>query len=582
MKNSIRTTSLILSIAALFMTSCTSGKNAASSDGSSSNVASSMTGSSSQGGTSSSKEETSSSASIPSSSSSSSSSISSSSSSDSSSSSSTSSSEETPLDPAALLAAQNQAFSEIDDCLNQLDRDDYAKARYEKIIALVNQGKSAIILSHSQVRIDTVVTETITAIGQVITMAQAVAGTLFCVSTGKYDLDKDDETGHLLISYQDWPGDWSYVGNADYSNNLAVDLGHNPALANYFRLKLHNTGDQAMYVMMKMDNAEATSSSNYYSASSEIVTLEKDASIDLTLSLAKKVDYLHFYVDSTNIEDSHPRHSGAGQVEIVSYGFEKVGGDEPTIVNGTGILAPYCQVGAGSPFQYNLGLVKDVDKVWRLRFVLSIDFNGAANDKQYWGGNVTVGGVSTSYANAGYCDKVDANGDKVADSVTQYFNVEVSGLTSTDTLGFSFDYCGGEFKATLQEVDFYYDDGLTYTEKNVVTNHVVFGTDKSDLEIPYSSFASSGTVKKLVINVTSTSNQTYVGGTFYIKGITFSSSQLAQFGYTMKPGAEGSGSVVIYPTSAVDLTSSGGKFTIACWWAPASVVTITSVSLFVA
>lgn len=577
---------VLLGLAALGLASC--GRSNASSSSSVASLSSSSEGTSSSSNVSSATSETSDSSSSSSDTSSASSSEeSSSSSSQSTETSSSSSSESLPsgseLDPTALVKAQNAALTALDDCFNHFDRDDYSAIRFNKIIALLDQSKSAIYAAKSQELIDYWKAKGITGMQSEKTVKEAMAGTPFTVNTGAYDLDRDDTSGAVTVAYSAWPGDWVYVGNADYNGNVSTQLNHDPATQNRYVMSLTNSGSADMYVQFKMTNDAGSSSSDYYEVATDIVKLGANKSTDLVVTLAKKVTYLYFFVNSSYVAGSYPRLEGSGQLTITSFGFDYVKSDEPSYVNGAAILSPYAVLSSSSPYIYNLNAVKDPGKIIRAKITLNIDFQGAKNDSQWYGGTVSVGSFSGSYANNGYIDKTYAAGDKTnALSVKKIYSLEVSNLTATDSFKVSFDYSAATFIPTLQEVDFYYDDGLTYTSQTVTTSHVVFGDSKSDLSVPYSSFSAKGTVQKLVIAVTSLSNQTYIGGTLYIKGIAFNESHLVELGGTMVAGQSHSGTITIYPTTAVDLSLTDGAFSVACWWAPASSVTIDSLTLVAA
>ncbi len=244
---------------------------------------------------------------------------------------------------------------------------------------------------------------------------------------------------------------------------------------------------------------------------------------------------------------------------------------------------PFATIAVGSPYTYLLSNVQAVSKVNRVRVAINVDYKGASVDQCWYGGQIKVGSTIYDFSSSsGYEVNVDSDNNNVNESTTIYFNVEVANLDSTQDLVVDLQYAARtDFDVVVNEVNFYYTSGRDIITETVDYNHVLYnGSSATDLEVLFKDFTKKGDLEKIEINVTTTSNADYKGGTFYFTGLTISAKNTVNLG-DVESGVNGvsyTGSINIYPEGTIDLNDDA-SFSFTCWWAPTSSIVVNSVTM---
>lgn len=472
-----------------------------------------------------------------------------------------------------LTTYKNKALSEIDYTFNELDKDDYSSVSWKIVLEYLSNGKIAIAHCDSISMVDSIKNETINNILSVTKIKDALINTPFRHKTGDYELDVSKD-GIVSIYYNGWPGDWTYVGNTNYNNTSYDDLNHNLSTQNQYKMTLKNSGTSSMYFQLALSN------DNNYKVDSSIITIEAGETKEIVLDLTQTVKYLYMFVDSCYVETYFPRHDKSGQLDILSYGFDYVDSDSIKYESNKATILPSEKIDLDTTYSYSIAKVKDYISISKIKVVLNIDFNGADASSCYWGGIAQCGSTTYDFSSAGYVDNVDIDNNNVNESTTQTFYIEPKDITSSSLLSIKLTYWGKTYDVIVQEVSFYYGTGFDTTTETINVNKTIYENGTSSVaSIPYSSFEKKGTVNKILVNLTISNNQSYVGGTVYMGGVNYCSSNLANIGYLQDSGETTTGDLVIYPNESIDLTMDNGEFTITSWWAPASKIVVNSITL---
>lgn len=234
-------------------------------------------------------------------------------------------------------------------------------------------------------------------------------------------------------------------------------------------------------------------------------------------------------------------------------------------------------ISIGTAYNYSLNNVKNLDKVMRVKVVLDIDFNGADQNHIYWGGDITIGSSVQAIASAGYEEKVDVDGNDVPEATKQIINVDVQNLTSSDSVNVFVTYAGGNFKIKVASISFYYNNDYELKQEKIEINQSIY--NNKTVNLAYSELKNKGDVYKIELNLTITGNQSYTGGSVFVKGCTFTSANTVNIGNIMTPNKTTTGSVYIYPEEKIDL-SLAEEFAFTSWWAPASEIMLNYVTVY--
>ena len=473
-----------------------------------------------------------------------------------------------------LIDAKNSALLDIAEAFDVCDKDDYSPKNWDKLVQALTKAKDDINVATSTTSVDSIKLEAITAIEGVPTIEESLSKSPFRISSGKYNLDADDEK--VYISYDEWPGDWTYVGNTTYNYSTVFDLKHNFAETNAYRLTAKNTGSNSMYFYIAL--ASEASGAEY---KSDIYILAAGEEKEITVPVAEKVDYLYTFVNSSCVEGLFERIEGPGSVEISKFGFVKV--DEsilppaPIVTNNISVK-PNADIST-TPYVYPLTDVENPNKINKVKVVLDLDYNGAGVESQWYGGIVSLGGSSCNIEGNGYVADVESNGVSVSREHT--IVLETSGLTNQSALNVAINYMGGNFIVKVKEFVLYYSNGAAIEEERIeTTDSVIWDGTNHPYTFEYSQLTKKGTLQKIVLGVKTTNTAGYVGGTFFIPGFNFNSSSLVSLGKAMINNGTTTGELEIYPEVDVNLAAANGKFTIDCWWAPASEISLEYVKFY--
>ncbi len=478
-----------------------------------------------------------------------------------------------------LQEYKDACYSELDYLFNELDVEEYPTKSWEKIVEAFTKAKNDINNAKTKESVEKITNDCITLIRGVKTRRELLSTTPFQVASGSYDVDYDIDTNEVVVGYDEWPGNWTYVGNTDYKHEDNFDLKHDIETQNVYKMKVKNSGKNKMYVQLAMANEDES-----YKNSTEITILESGEEAELTLPLAQKVTYLYLFVNSCYVDKYYPVIEGAGELRIQSYGFDYVEQDAPVYSKGKVEVTPDKSVAIGEKYVYSLRKIKDVAQINKVRVTCRIDLSENSSST-YYGGSIEAGNTKLSISGNGYIRKVDTDKDNNDDYYIQTFVLETKDLNADSSISINFSYAGKSVTGVvIQDLLMYYNTGKEFVDETVDTseyaNSTIYDTTYHELVVPYSAFKNKGRVEKITLNLTIANDKTYTGGTMYCTGCgDFMDGNLANIGFIQKSGNTTSGNVTLYPTADFNLSDDEKQFTFTSWWSAASSVKVNSVTV---
>ena len=237
----------------------------------------------------------------------------------------------------------------------------------------------------------------------------------------------------------------------------------------------------------------------------------------------------------------------------------------------------------GTAVSIDVSSLDNPTEIEAVKFTLDIVFPDGLVSNEYWGGNYSLAGVSSPFSSTDGVKKgVEGSVPNVFVSATQSLWAETSGLNLSTPLSFTIAYAGStNFTFTLTKVDFFYSNGLQKNVETVAYDKTILtgeGTSTPQ-EFPLADFHAHNLISKVVFDVLSVGDQSYVGGTLVFKGLSLTETNTYELGSIMKPNASNEGKLTLYLDNYLAFDPSV-VLTLACYWAPASAITIKGITLY--
>ncbi|MCR4562561.1 MAG: hypothetical protein K5694_05110 [Bacilli bacterium] len=481
------------------------------------------------------------------------------------------------------------AIKEITEAFNLLDITNYSRARWASLVTALNTATRTIKSASEITQILSAKAECLNAFASAKTMEECTAGTIFDYSSGAYEFDRDEE-GHLLVQYYGRPGHWVYIGTKDLQMDISTQ--------NVFNLTIRNNKDFSIKLSLKLADANGA-----YEEETGIVTLGANATKTLILNLNYAVTNVYFFVDST---EDHDRN---GEIAIMDYHFSyeerTITVPEPKLISMNNVAIEK----DGAEAVYELTENDEPYSISRVSYLLKVYYNGNGSGGRYLGVNMAAGG-NTQYAVADSAALAQDN------DTYEYliYNMEVSSNKHLSagaqiSLGISYNAPGLTFE--VESFTLYYSSWPTIVSETLAINKVIYESEyvyennkdvqntlsKEILTVPFSDFTKQGTPTKMEIAFTHVNPNTYSKSSIHLSGfpITYFASGTNDLFNTAPimakntnpdklpisqlEGVESSGTITLYPTSAVNLKS-GGELNFDCWWSCATSIRVDSITMY--
>lgn len=473
-----------------------------------------------------------------------------------------------------LDTAKNEAVQDVTEAFDTLDLDEYSSNKRVQLIDKLNATIKGIRNATSLEDITNLKNDCLNFFNSAVRAKDITKGTWFDVKSadGLYELDRDEQN-RLVITYNGRPGHWVYLGTRSLSTNLNKN--------NYATITFSNDISETIEVCVQLTGQ------NDYKVDSHVFTVAGNTTKTLRLDYYQEVTNFYFFLDSCN------DHTRNGHVTIIetSLGYEErpeeTIPETKTVDINQGLVAG----DDGSATAYTLTQEDQPNYISRVDALLLVDYHGNGDSKKYFGLHVYTGNRHASYSDSEvHAQETAIDGVAKAGS-NLYIQTPIdsaSKLNAGNKVYIDISYAAEGLTFKVISYTFYYSYWRETTTERVEVNAPVAiggkwkdeGGNNYTATIPYSSFTKTGKVISMEVGFTSVNAASYGKSQIYFTGFNFTNfssgnNNVLNIGAQMNKSdtTPRSGSVILYPTSNIDLTT-GGEINIVCWWASALDITI--------